>query len=83
MRKSALLVAVLMAILWNACAVLQAAETPAAGKIDYVAKLNELAKAGKAPEDNAAPFYEKAFELAVLEPNELTRDELKAVASAA
>ncbi len=30
------------------------------------------------PKDNAAPFYEKAFELAVLEPNELTRDELKA-----
>ena len=37
-------------------------------KVDYVAKLNELAKAGRPEELNAAPYYKKAFELFVKQP---------------
>ena len=40
-------------------------------KVDYVAKLNELAKAGRPEELNAAPFYKKAFELVVEQPEQL------------
>jgi hypothetical protein len=34
-------------------------------KVDYVAKLNELAKAGRPEELNAATYYNKSFELCV------------------
>ncbi len=34
-------------------------------KVDYVAKINELARAGRDETLNAAPFYQKAFELYV------------------
>lgn len=40
-------------------------------KVNYVAKLNELAKASRPEELNAAPFYKKAFELAVRQPKKL------------
>jgi hypothetical protein len=38
------------------------------GKIDYVAKLNELVKKGSDESLNAEPFYEKAFQLCVEPP---------------
>jgi hypothetical protein len=72
------LVAGLVLVLGSyACATSQAAEA-GTDHVDYVAKLNELARPTGDPKDNAAPFYEKAFELAVPEPNELTREELTA-----
>ena len=42
-------------------------------KVDYVAKLNELAKAGRPEELNAAPYYKKAFELFVKQPEQLKK----------
>jgi hypothetical protein len=42
-------------------------------KVDYVAKLNELAKAGRPEELNAAPYYKKAFELFVKQPDQLRK----------
>ena len=47
-------------------------------KVDYVAKLNELAKAGRPEELNAAPFYKKAFELAIRQPKKLKKLDYKA-----
>jgi len=47
-------------------------------KVDYVAKLNELAKAGRPEELNAAPFYKKAFELCVEKPEKLKKLDYKA-----
>ena len=47
-------------------------------KVDYVAKLNELAKAGRPEELNAVPFYKKAFELAVRQPKKLKKLDYKA-----
>jgi len=41
-------------------------------EIDYVAKINELAKAGRDESLNAAPFYQKAIELCVEQPEELS-----------
>ncbi|GAH84903.1 unnamed protein product, partial [marine sediment metagenome] len=40
-------------------------------KVDYVAKTNELARAGRDETLNAAPFYQKAFDLYVERPVEL------------
>ena len=40
-------------------------------KVDYVAKINELARAGRDERLNAAPFYDKAIELYDGEPEEL------------
>ncbi|MHC4120923.1 MAG: hypothetical protein ACYSWO_25815 [Planctomycetota bacterium] len=40
-------------------------------KIDCVAKINELAKAGRDESLNAAPFYQKAIELCVEQPKEV------------
>lgn len=40
-------------------------------KVDYVAKINELARAGRDETLNAAPFYQKAFDLYVERPVEL------------
>jgi hypothetical protein len=42
-------------------------------KVDYVAKLNELAKAGRQENLNAARYYEKAFGLAVERPERLKK----------
>jgi len=41
-------------------------------KVDYVAKINELAKAGRDESLNAAPFYQKAIELYVKASEEQT-----------
>lgn len=41
------------------------------GKIDYVAKLNEIGRTGKAESLNAAPYYKKAFELYIEKPEQL------------
>ena len=40
-------------------------------KVDYIAKINELARAGRDENLNAAPFYQKAFELYVESGEEL------------
>lgn len=40
-------------------------------KIDYVAKLNEIGRAGRAETLNAALYYEKAFKLSVKKPEQL------------
>ena len=40
-------------------------------KVDYVAKINELARAGRDETLNAAPFYQKAIDLYVEMPREL------------
>lgn len=42
-------------------------------KVDYVAKINELARAGRDETLNAAPFYQKAIELYVERGEELER----------
>jgi hypothetical protein len=41
-------------------------------KVDYVAKINELARAGRDETLNAAPFYQKAIDLYVERGEELT-----------
>jgi len=41
-------------------------------KVDYVAKINELARAGRDETLNAAPFYQKAIDLYVESGEELT-----------
>ena len=47
-------------------------------KIDYVAKINELARAGRDESLNAAPFYQKAAELYVEMPEELMKLSMRA-----
>jgi len=47
-------------------------------KVDYVARLNEIGKAGRAESLNAAPYYEKAFKLSVEQPEQLSKSDLKA-----
>ncbi len=48
-------------------------------KINYVAKLNEISKpADYDPNNNAAPYYKKALDLCVVEPEEFTSSDLKA-----
>ena len=47
-------------------------------KIDYVAKTNELARAGRDENLNAAPFYQKAAELYVEMPEELKKVSMRA-----
>jgi len=42
-------------------------------KVNYVAKINELSKAGRSETLNAAPYYEKAIELYVEQPEQLKR----------
>jgi type II secretory pathway pseudopilin PulG len=42
-------------------------------KVNYVAKLNELAKAGRPEELNAAPYYKRAFKLSVKQPEQLKK----------
>ncbi len=42
-------------------------------KVDYVAKINELGKAGRDENLNAAPFYQKAIDLCVERGQELQR----------
>lgn len=42
-------------------------------KVDYVAKINELARAGRDETLNAAPFYQKAIDLYVESGEELTK----------
>jgi Na+-transporting methylmalonyl-CoA/oxaloacetate decarboxylase gamma subunit len=42
-------------------------------KVDYVAKINELDKAGRDESLNAAPFYQKAVELYVEMPQEVEK----------
>ena len=46
-------------------------------KVDYVAKFNELGRAGRNENDNAAPYYKKAFELCVGLPNGISSQDLK------
>jgi hypothetical protein len=47
-------------------------------KVDYVAELNRISKpADYDPNDNAAPFYEKAFELAVEMPPDINTADLR------
>ena len=41
-------------------------------KVDYVAKLNEIGRAGRDESLNAAGYYEKAFELCVEQPEQLS-----------
>jgi hypothetical protein len=50
----------------------QAEEVPNP-KVDYVAKINELDKAGRDESLNAAPFYQKAVELYVEMPQEVEK----------
>jgi len=47
-------------------------EDPDTTKTDYVAELNKLGIAGRPESDNAAPYYQKAVELYVKEPEGLT-----------
>ncbi|UCG48607.1 MAG: hypothetical protein JSU94_02300 [Phycisphaerales bacterium] len=42
-------------------------------KVDYVARINELARAGRPENLNAAPFYQKAVELVVAGTGEQTK----------
>lgn len=49
----------------------ESAEAKPNPKIDYVAKINELATAGRDESLNAAPFYQKAIELYVEQPEEV------------
>ena len=49
----------------------ESAEAKPNPKIDYLAKINELAKAGRDESLNAAPFYQKAIELCVEQPEEV------------
>ena len=42
-------------------------------KVDYVAKINELARAGRDETLNAAPYYQKAIDLYVERPEELKK----------
>jgi len=47
-------------------------------KVDYVAKLNEISRpANYDPNDNAAPYYQKAFELCVNQPEQLNNSDIK------
>lgn len=47
-------------------------------KIDYVAKFNELSRPADYNEnDNAAPYYQKAFELCTAPPEQLSPSDLK------
>jgi len=47
-------------------------------KINYVAKLNEISKpADYDPNDNAAPYYKKAFDLCVKQPEQISNSDLK------
>lgn len=45
---------------------------------DYIAKINELGRAGRPEGLNAAMYYKKAFELAVEKPKEITSLDIKA-----
>ncbi|MHC4259204.1 MAG: hypothetical protein ACYSTF_02150 [Planctomycetota bacterium] len=53
------------------------AEDKISVKVNYVAELNELAKAGRLEELNAAPYYKKAFELLVKQPDQLKKIDRK------
>ena len=46
--------------------------------VDYVAKLNEISKpANYDPNDNAGPYYQKAFELCVERPEQIGKSDIK------
>ncbi|MHC4790930.1 MAG: hypothetical protein ACYS8Y_05770, partial [Planctomycetota bacterium] len=58
-------------VLYHVCIGTAKAEDKTNSKVDYVAKINELAKAGRDESLNAAPYYEKAIELYIDQPEQL------------
>ena len=76
MKRLAISISILLVACWGltagAARVGQGAEVPNS-KVDYVARINELAGAGRAETLNAAPFYQKAIELCVEGTKEQTK----------
>ena len=68
----------LVTILFHISTGIEQAEEVPNPKVDYVAKLNELGKAGRAESLNAAPYYEKAFKLYVGWPEQISSSDVKA-----
>jgi hypothetical protein len=70
-KSNSVLIAAVALILFDASQCATRGLSKANGRIDYVAKANKLARAGRAEELNSAPYYKKAFELYVEQPGQL------------